>query len=604
MCRLAAFVLFLLTPTLGYSQFGSTGNSPKPAGGRPDSTRVGFFELMRSGGEVLVEAISPADAQNPDVVEWEEISGPRSTILTFYSAMQAVAEGRGDAWERAEMTVPDNVENVRDKARNLRDVLDRLPKLSPGSIPSGDEMEERRATRFEFFPRGISRDWAYIATGGEIDGSITLEATGDGQWKFTKDTLDSAGDLLKSMKSIPPRPRFTKRGAMFREIVYPTFQNTSVRGWLTVAGLTLAFLIVSWLLYRGLSWLATKCENEVIAPLVNAIRIPLVVVIFAACLFFATQAVHLTPTLDNFFWKVVETLLVLAGACALVLLIELIVLTARNVATDKQHDHYTGMMTTVFRQAMRVAVAIALLIFISQNVFNWDITAILGGVGIIALAMSLAAKDAAANLFGAATIFISRPFLVGDWIIFDGRVGVVETVNLQNTNVRLLTGEQWSVPNMSFVDTPVENLSGRRYLRRVLKLGIRYDTPAEKVDEAIDILRDVLTSDAVAGEGKGDLDNHPPEVNFVEFADANLTLRADYWYMMDHDGKLPQRDTDRGYMSWLSHCTTVNTIVLERFNDAGIDFAFPTQTIHLESGNDEIVKRLSEQSGPQDSTNA
>ena len=575
----------MLPATASAQLSGDSGSGPGPTGGRPQSTRVGFFELLKSGGEAFLELFAaPGDEPTVDDPKWDSTEGPRSTVMTFLEAMTHVAEGKTDALDRAFQTLPPEARDEK-AAIDLLNVFDRLPKMSPGSIPGRQEMDDRAATRFELFPRGIERDWAYTALDGPVGGEIVLAEGEDGEWRFTRETIDGAAELLDSMRSIPPRPRIEQRGKMFHEIVGPTFTQTAWTGWLFLLAVLAAAVFTAWLLWKGLTWAAEWLRDKqdfLISPLLTGLRVPAVLVLLTVAGLIATSRVHVQPTIDNFRWKIVETLLVLAGTWVAVILIELLVLGARRFFGQSDSDPYVKMATSVFRQALRVIVGVLLGLFVLQNVFDWNVTTLIGGVGLLALAMSLAAKDAVANLFGAATIFISRPFLVGDWVIFQKELGTVENVELQATSIRLLSGELWSVPNMLFVDTPVENLSRRRYLRRVLELGLTYDTTREQLQQAMDILREILSSEEIVGDGQGDLDAYPPEVNFTGFDDFSLGLRADYWYLMDADGGDIQRHTDRGYLTWLDHCTKVNLRILERFNEAGLNFAFPTQTVHME----------------------
>ncbi len=177
-------------------------------------------------------------------------------------------------------------------------------------------------------------------------------------------------------------------------------------------------------------------------------------------------------------------------------------------------------------------------------------------------------------------IFGTRPFLVGDWISFEGKCGEVADVSLQATRVRLLTGEMWSVPNSNFVDKPVENLSLRKYLRRVFDVRLPLDTPPAQLAEAGRILKEVLTSDAVVGDGQGNLEERPPKVNFEAVGEYFFNLRADYWYLMHPEEQAPQRDTERGWFSYLAHCDLVNRTVVQRFDDAKIRFALPATAVY------------------------
>ena len=60
-----------------------------------------------------------------------------------------------------------------------------------------------------------------------------------------------------------------------------------------------------------------------------------------------------------------------------------------------------------------------------------------------------------------------------------------------------------------------------------------------------------------------------PRVYFNNFNDTSLNLFCIYWYHPP------------AYWDYMAFTDWVNTEILKRFNEAGIDFAFPTQTLHL-----------------------
>ena len=570
-------------------------NEPGPAGGRPDSTRVGPLELLRGAGDAFT-GLFRSDKAAAGEPKWDSTAGPREAVMTFATAMDRVSLGDRAALPRALGTLAESADADReDAAQRLWNVFTRLPKVVPTSVPDADRCEEEGITRWELFPRGMDSEWAYAAlSDGAPDGTIVLEQTPDG-WRFTEDTVAGAEALAKSLSAIPPRPREAVRGEAFVRAVGPAFTDSPWWAWLTAALGLAAGCLAAWWAGRGLNaaanWLSEddagplhKLGGDVVGPLLRALSVPIGITLVVAGLLAGTAPLALTPTLENGRWAIAELLLVLAGGWLVVGLIELAILGVRRSFADDE-DQYARMSGTVLRRTVRLVAGIVLGLFVVQNLFQWNVTAVLGGVGLVALALSLAAKDAVANLFGGAMIFGTRPFLVGDWISFDGKWGEVADVSLQATRVRLLTGEMWSVPNSNFVDKPVENLSLRKYLRRVFDVRLPLDTPPEKIAEAGRILTDVLTSDPVIGGGRGDLEERPPKVNFEAVGDYFFNLRADYWYLMHPEEKLAQRDTERGWFSYLAHCDTVNTAVVERFRDADIRFALPATAVY-EAGDD------------------
>ncbi len=584
------FTLFVLTFSFASTALAigpsSGGSSADPDGQRPQSTQVGFFELMESGGEAFIDLFRTRSEEGTvESPKWDAVDSPQTTTLTFVEAMNHLAMGREEVWPRVKKTFdPDaELEDPRATANDLLAVFDRLPELSPSSLPDKIVVKKNQISRYELFPRGIDTQFVYRVLDDSPAGSIVLQKQGD-DWVFTAATLRGVDDLLASLKKIPPRHRSEQKGALFASIVQPTFTETAATGWLRAILVLVISLAVAWGIGWGLSALANRLDssgNLVVGPVLRGTRTSLMILAVTLGLMIGSANIHFEPALSHLRWQLLQALFILALIWLIVSLIELLVVWVR-VATADDDDPYAKMLSTIIRRSLRIFAIAVLIIFVLQNVFAWNVTALLGGLGILALAVSLAAKDAVANLFGTITIFANRPFVVGDWVRFKGEWGEIEDVATQVTEIRLLTGELWTVPNMMFISNPVENLSERRFLRRIMNLSLKYGTDHETILRAKNILQEILRSDPIAGQGQADLEAHPPKVTFEKFAAYSLELRCDYWYMMDPDGNSPQRDTERGYLTYLDHVSLVNETIAKRFGEAEIDFAFPTQTIELQ----------------------
>jgi MscS family membrane protein len=137
------------------------------------------------------------------------------------------------------------------------------------------------------------------------------------------------------------------------------------------------------------------------------------------------------------------------------------------------------------------------------------------------------------------------------------------------------------VPNMQFISKEVENLAMRKYLQREMDIAIPYATDSDKIDTALELIDKVLRSEEIVSEGKCNLKTRPPIISFSDYGDYYLNLKVYYWYFIGDDGEELQRNSERGWFSYLRHCTLVNKALLKAFNQEGIKFAFPTQTLAL-----------------------
>lgn len=210
-------------------------------------------------------------------------------------------------------------------------------------------------------------------------------------------------------------------------------------------------------------------------------------------------------------------------------------------------------------------------LFILNSVFDQDIGALLAGLGIAGLAVSLAAQDSLKNLFGSVTIVLDRPFQVGERIIYSGYDGVIEEIGLRSTKLRTLTGNVVTIPNAKIVNDPVENVGQRPSIRRTMNVTITYDTPLEKVREAVEILRRILEEDGIREPIHATIngDEYPPRAYFNDYNAESLNIFVIYWY------------APPVWWDYMDHAQRLNLRIFEEFEKAGIEFAFPTQTVYL-----------------------
>ena len=201
-------------------------------------------------------------------------------------------------------------------------------------------------------------------------------------------------------------------------------------------------------------------------------------------------------------------------------------------------------------------------------------------LGIGGLAVALAAKETISNFFGTLTILFDKPFQVGQRVVADGHDGTVEAVGFRSTRIRTLTGHLVTIPNEKVVNTTLENIGSRPYIRWTTNIGITYDTLPEKVERAVAILREILA------DHEGMNADLPPRVFFNGFNDWSLNIFVIAWY---------HPPDYWAYQAWLER-TCLDILV--RFRQEGIDFAFPSRTLYL-AGDDKrrLSVRFSEEKG-------
>ncbi len=281
-------------------------------------------------------------------------------------------------------------------------------------------------------------------------------------------------------------------------------------------------------------------------------------------------SVRMSDPLQNFCWKTLALLYSISVFWYLFNLVEVIDVMLRRF-TAKTESTLDDQFVPLIRKTLRVFLVVIGILFVVGTVFECNIGAWLAGLGIAGLAVSLAAQDSIKNLFGSITILLDRPFLVGERIAYAGYDGVIEEIGFRSVKVRTLTGHMVTIPNSNIVNDPVENIGRRKSIRRVMNVTITYDTSREKIEQAVQILRDILEEDDLREPIHPviDGDEFPPRVYFNDYNTESLNILLIYWF------------APPAYWDYLDHAQRLNLRIYEEFERAGIEFAFPTQTVYL-----------------------
>lgn len=222
-----------------------------------------------------------------------------------------------------------------------------------------------------------------------------------------------------------------------------------------------------------------------------------------------------------------------------------------------------GMLVPIVRTSLQVTVIALTALQVVQSLTDKPLTTIIAGLGVGGLAVALAAQDTIKHFFGSLVLFADKPFQVGDRITVDSSDGVVELVGFRSTRIRTLEGALVTIPNGDLANKTIMNIGCRPFIRHRAIINVTYDTSPEKLNRALEIIQNILKNH------EGMQPELPPRVVFEEFASASLNILVMFWY---HPAD---------YWKFKSFVERVNFQILEKFNAEGIDFAFPTQTIHL-----------------------
>jgi small-conductance mechanosensitive channel len=202
----------------------------------------------------------------------------------------------------------------------------------------------------------------------------------------------------------------------------------------------------------------------------------------------------------------------------------------------------------------------SVVLLLALDNLGMDVTALVAGLGVGGVAVALAAQNILGDLFASMSIVLDKPFVLGDFIIVDEYQGSVEHVGLKTTRVRSLTGEQLVFSNADLLRSRLRNFGRMKERRITFAVGVIYQTPRDKLALVPTILRE-----AVEAQNQTRFDR----AHFKSFGASSLDFEVVYYV------KVPD------YNTYMDLQQAINLRVVERFAAEGIEFAYPTRTVHL-----------------------
>lgn len=236
------------------------------------------------------------------------------------------------------------------------------------------------------------------------------------------------------------------------------------------------------------------------------------------------------------------------------------IITDYSSVKHKERTHFDAKLIPLLRRVVLIFIWIIGIVMALNNV-GVQVATLLGTLGIGGVAVALAAQDTIKNIFGGFTILTDSPFKIGDVIKFDNYEGTVQDIGIRSTRILTYEGRMITVPNYKLMDAYVTNISVEPSRRVSINLGLTYNTTPEKMDKAIEILKNIPSKVSVL------LPN--TIVTFSAFADSALVINYMYYIKKGEDV--------------LGANSKVNLTILKDFNDAGLVFAFPSQTLYIET---------------------
>lgn len=228
----------------------------------------------------------------------------------------------------------------------------------------------------------------------------------------------------------------------------------------------------------------------------------------------------------------------------------------RRVREDPSMATALGALGVVVRGSLWLIFVLLIL----QNL-GIQITALVTGLGIGGIAVALAVQNVLGDLLASLSIVLDKPFVIGDLVVVGEFTGTVEHVGLKTTRIRSLSGEQVIFSNSDLLKSRIRNFKRMEERRVLFTIGVTYQTGYDSLRRIPVIVREVVEAQP---------NTRFDRCHFKAFGDFALLFETVYFVSMPE--MVPFMDAQQG----------INLELYRRFQEEGIEFAYPTQTVFIE----------------------
>ncbi len=320
-----------------------------------------------------------------------------------------------------------------------------------------------------------------------------------------------------------------------------------------VAAAWLADLFVDRLLRRVARFTKTELDDRII----DLVHRPVFLTIVLAGL--SAAASYLVPAGKLLFYAdgVLYSLIVVIWGVTMMRATGLVIEHAVGRVSD-----VTGLGRNVIplvENLTKIVVVLAVLLLI-LSLWKVNITPLVASAGIAGAVVAFAAKDTMANLFGGISVFMDRPFKIGDYIVLDqGERGEVVAIGIRSTRIKTRDDILITIPNSIIANTKIINESAP-----VPKFRIRVPVSVAYGSD-IDLVEQILLEIAAANGNV--IEDPPPRVRFRQFGDSSLNFELLCW---------AREPALRGLT-----VHELNRSIYKTFQERGVKIPFPQRDVHL-----------------------
>jgi MscS family membrane protein len=422
------------------------------------------------------------------------------------------------------------------------------------------------------------------------DGALTVDEVVDELGQQRLEWLNRlTGALQARVQGHEPPPQPDEFDPTYRYHLamarYVFLQRNDTEQWLWVLAKVGIGVLAGWILAKVFHLLARTLWNHyrrVSARTISLSKGPLYMVGGLVALYLALKPLWFPEGTEEVIYRAFLVLLILVAfwwvwyLCWAVA--EIMAPMAHRTGGSGLEAHFKA----VTRRVLRVAMLVVFLLIVVNVLFQSNLTQVVAGLGVIGIALSFAMRHLLQNVMASFSLMADQPVRVGEMAIYQGTWGSIEDIGLRSTRFRTFDGHLIAIPNDEFINAAINNVSARPFVRRRFRLGLSLRNSADKVREAIQIIKDILEA-----RKEHQHPDQPYHAMFVDYGEYEIQILIQYCYAPPDYWGAKEFDSE------------VNLEILQRFNEAGIDLAIPARANRVEEHPERLRVLVEEKDMPE-----
>lgn len=496
-----------------------------------------------------------------------KLDHPRDTIKSFMTAMDDYKKGVKSGNEHLINRIDDAIRcmdltkipkegrqrEARKSAIFLKEVIDRIIVIDYSKVPDDKKLQKWRLKDTEITIRKVQE--------GEQVGDFLISSR----------TVESAQSFYQKVQHLPYLAN-SGEGALYKDpfwrTKFPEWMTDDLFGMAKWQWIALFVLLLVGFILKKITEILIEIikhifkKNSQKQKILVSVEKPAGLLVASALWYIGVQFIDIDGWPHAVLISAIKATFTFSWVWACYKLIDILIDKIENF-TKKTETNLADQLVPMVSKSLKIFVATFGVLLVIQNL-GFNVMSLLAGLGLGGLAFALAAKDTAANFFGSLMIILDRPFKVGDWIVVGEVDGTVVEVGFRSTRVRTFYNSLITVPNSLLATVNIDNMGERQYRRIKTTIGITYDTPAEKIEAFLEGVKNIILANPYTNK-----DNF--HIVFNDFGPSSLNLLF-YCFVETPD--------------WSTELVQRQNLLLEVVRlakDLDIEFAFPTQTLHLAS---------------------